>query len=121
VFVTNGKIYWADNVFGFIQRANLDGSGKQILLRGLPGPLGIDLDVAAGKIYWADASGIRRANLDGSGVQTLIAGLPDPSGIVLDVADGKMYWTDFMGVTSEGPISMAPLRKSSWQGSQSRP
>jgi len=110
-------MYWAENVLGQIRRANLDGSGLQTLLSGLPGPLGIDLDVTGGKMYWADGSGVRRANLDGSGQQTLVPRLPGPSGLALDVRDGKMYWTDFLGAISSGPTSTAPAAKPLWEAS----
>src|SRR5437762_1600494 len=75
-------LYWTNLGTNDIRRANLDGSGQQPLIGGLPGPLGIDLDVAHGKLYWADGSGIRNANLDGSSRQTLVSGLPGFSGIV---------------------------------------
>jgi Low-density lipoprotein receptor repeat class B len=82
-----------------IRRANLDGTGEQILARQLPGPAGIALDVAAGQMYWTDFVGgdIRRGNLDGSGQQTLVSGLSPPAGIDLDLAGRKMYWTDGNG------------------------
>ena len=74
-----GKIYWT--AYGDIWRANLDGSNIETLITEL-GSYGwsiggIALDVAAGKIYWANnkEGGIQRANLDGSNIETLIAGL----------------------------------------------
>jgi DNA-binding beta-propeller fold protein YncE len=89
-------IYWSDALNpGHIWRANLDGSGQQTLLSGLPLPGGIALDVAGGQMYWADTDSgdIRRANLDGTGQETLLSG-PGPILIALDVPGGKMYWTD---------------------------
>ena len=65
-------------------------------MTGLSDPVGIALDVARGKMYWADrgAGKIQRANLDGSGVQDLITtGLGWPYGLALDVGRGKMYWS----------------------------
>ena len=106
--VANGKMYWTDDSADRIQRANLDGSSVETLLRrtkidfwgnrtGYGDPYGIALDVAGGKMYWADegANEILRANLDGSNIEILVSrGLDDPHGIALDVANGKMYWTD---------------------------
>lgn len=56
-------------------------------------PRGIALDVAAGKIYWADkeAARIQRANLDGSGLETLLSeddGLNYPFSLALDLGGG---------------------------------
>ena len=53
---------------------------------GLSGPLGITLDLAAGKMYWSDDGNdkISRANLDGSGVEDLVTtGLDIPVGMDL--------------------------------------
>src|SRR4029077_17530164 len=94
-------IYWTETFGGpEIARANADGTGHQTLVTGLKQPTGIALDVAGGKMYWADLGGvnpgelgdIRRANLDGGGQETLASGMR-PIGIALDVAGGKMYWT----------------------------
>ena len=45
----------ADRGTGKIQRANLDGSHVEDLVTGLDGPVGLALDVAAGKLYWTHA------------------------------------------------------------------
>jgi sugar lactone lactonase YvrE len=95
-----GKMYWTEESSSHrIQRANLDGSNRELLLDGatVDYPMGIALDVDAGKMYWADdsTSRIQRANLDGSNVQTLVSGLDAPHGIALDVRPpGKIYWID---------------------------
>jgi hypothetical protein len=72
-------MYWSDDPLdganGGIRRANLDGSGETVLIRGLPGPRGVYLDVVGGKMYWDDAvlGEILRANLDGSGQEVSFA------------------------------------------------
>ena len=74
-----GKIYWLHgSTPGLIRRANLDGSGQELLVSGLRIPRGLSLDLVAGKMYWAasppsgNAGGmIQRANLDGTGVETV--------------------------------------------------
>ncbi len=63
-------VYWTDKNDATIRRGDMDGSGpSQILLdwsNGLIEPRGLGLDIAAGKMYWADAGtyigngGIRR-------------------------------------------------------------
>jgi DNA-binding beta-propeller fold protein YncE len=99
------KVYWADECGNAIRRANLDGSGDEVVLSGLESPRGIAVDSPAGKIYWAETSGhVRRANLDGTGVETLVTRSSFFHGIALDVAAGKMYW----GVAG-GPILRADL------------
>jgi len=118
-----GKMYWADQTAGRIQRANLDGSNVETLLSGFAGGAlkGIEIDPAAGKMYWTDsvAQKIQRANLDGSGVQDLVmlqTGLWD---VALDTAAGKMYW----GSTEDDTIHRANLDGSGaellWTGAAS--
>jgi hypothetical protein len=85
-----GKIYWSHGSFndGRIRRANLDGSGQQILVPSLKLVRGLALDLAGGKMYWSNspAAGnagglIERANLDGTGRETVYAITPyDPVG-----------------------------------------
>jgi len=71
-----------------------DKASIETLISGLTAPVGIALDVDAGKMYWADTTAIKRANLDGSGSENLVTGLTDATGIALDIAAGNMYWTD---------------------------
>ncbi|UCE58270.1 MAG: hypothetical protein JSU63_12600 [Phycisphaerales bacterium] len=92
------KMYWTDTFRGVIERANLDGTDREVIVA-IPesGPRGITLDLDGGKVYWTDSflDRIQRANLDGTGVQDLITtGLDEPRGIALDLGQGKMYWTD---------------------------
>ena len=87
-------IYWTAGVRNKIQRLKTDSSNVgDLVTRGLERPLGIALDVAAGKMYWTGSNKIQRANLDGSNIEDLVIGLSVPYGIALDVAAGKMYWT----------------------------
>ncbi len=46
-FYPDGLMYWSDFGSGDIRRANLDGTGQQTLLTGLPGPTAISLDLTA--------------------------------------------------------------------------
>jgi hypothetical protein len=91
--VVRYKVYWTDECGKTIQRANLDGSGDEILLAGLSSPRGIAIDSAGAKIYWTETTGrVARANLDGSGVETLVTRSAFFQGIAIDPAAGKMYW-----------------------------
>ena len=60
--------------------------------------VGLQVDAAAGMIYWTHGSfnqgRIRRANLDGTGIDTLLSGLTNPRGLALDLGGGKLYWSD---------------------------
>ncbi|MBK5101781.1 MAG: DUF5050 domain-containing protein, partial [Desulfobacteraceae bacterium] len=95
--VAGGKMYWADKDGKKIARANLDGSGAEVLINAEDKPLAVALDLGNGKIYYTDKDGdkIRRANLNGTSVEDLITtGLGKVEGIALDVLNGKMYWAD---------------------------
>ncbi len=115
VDAAGGTLYWGNVSEGAIQRANLDGSGVETVVSGLSGPTGIDLDLAAGKIYWTDLGEtaaertIERANLDGSGVETVLAGLPLPQDVAVDPGAGHVYWTN----PDDGVIRRANLDGSS--------
>jgi len=76
-----GKIYWTDYVVSVVRRANLTGTGIQLLYQAPihHNPRGIALDLPAGKVYWGQDlevittnSQIMRMNLDGS-VQEVVA------------------------------------------------
>ncbi len=89
-----GKVYWTDSGdTARVRRVNLDGSGVQTLFTG-GGPVGIDLDLVHGKIYWASFDAIRRSNLDGSAVEILVS-TNFPAYVALDTAGGKLYWSGY--------------------------
>ena len=93
--VGRGKMYWSDPIVGSIQRADLDGSGIEVLVSELDDPRGIAL-IAGSKIYWADSGTgkIQAAGLDGSQVEDIVTGLDRPNAIALDRGRSKIYWTD---------------------------
>ena len=113
-----GTVYWTDKGTDYgraaIYRGGMDGSTpRETLLDtsdGLIEPRGLGLDVAAGKMYWTDASTgkIQRANLDGSGAEDLLTGRPFVGDLELDLAAGKMYWSQ-LGTISLGGIFRANL------------
>ncbi len=93
------ELYWTDLGTHKIQRADLDGSNvEDLVTRGLGTPVGLAVDVSAGKMYWPDmrTKKIQRSDLDGSNVEDLVtSGLNTPVWMALDVSGGKMYWTDW--------------------------
>ena len=128
--VATGKMYWTNYQWtgtslvpgsGEILRANLDGSQvENLVTSGLDRPDGLALDVAAGKMYWADRdkSKIQRGNLDGSRVEDLIAsGLDRPSDIALDVPD-TVAPPPPAGACFQalGALTAAVTRNASWTG-----
>lgn len=98
------KVYFSDfEVYGEgkIWRVNLDGTDLEEIVGGLFDPYQIALDVAGGKIYWAEDTDldnfghIGRANLDGSGKENVVT-LEDGQfrAISLDPENNKMYYYD---------------------------
>ena len=99
----HGMIYFTDFTTtgdGKVWRVNLDGTGLEPLITGLFEPYGIALDVAGGKMYWADETDadnighISRASLDGSDREDLVS-LDNGGfrGIALDLENRKMYYS----------------------------
>jgi len=92
----SGTLYWADENLSSIQRCDMgDCAGTlETLITGNIDPHDIELDTAAGKMYFADSVfGICRANLDGSNIELLVpTGVLD--GIALDLPAGKIYWVE---------------------------
>ena len=102
VDIAGGKLYWAEKTSdrtGRIRRANLDGTGVQLVKDLTSVPYGIVLDAADGKIYLTNAWGkVQRLNVNGSNFQpNLITGLDSPRGLALDVSGGKVYWIEMSG------------------------
>ena len=100
-----GTLYFSD-IFkpsfsdGYIRQVDTDGTGLDTILDVGGGLRAIDLDVAAGKIYWTDVDNdvIGRCNLDGSGAEDVITtGLLFPQGIALNPPADTLYWGDQTG------------------------
>ena len=103
------RIYWSNDDVNSISYANLDGSGGKDLNTGdatVFGPMGLAIDPAAGKIYWANwgypplgtGTTISWANLNGSGGGDLpiAPGMVNgPHGLAIDPIAGKIYWPNF--------------------------
>ena len=98
VDTTHRKIYFSDSGLKKIQRVNFDGTAPEDVLAGLDVPVGLDLDVPGGKIYFAD-QGVKptifRANLDGTAKEAIVAaGIVHPYGLALDRGGGRVYFVD---------------------------
>ncbi|ETS85683.1 hypothetical protein PFICI_03708 [Pestalotiopsis fici W106-1] len=111
----HGHMYWTNmgptfkSNDGSIERANLDGSGRQTIVPtgtvGVYTPKQITLAAKSRKLYWCDREGMKvmRCNLDGTDVEVLLStGSTDEDrkdmlkwcvGIAVDEARGYFYWT----------------------------
>ncbi len=96
---TANMIYWADLEDDSINRANLDGTGRERLVTGLSQPHNVSLDISAGKMYWGDQATqkIQRSDLDGSNIETLLGWdtAKKVRQVEIDAVSGKMYWACF--------------------------
>ena len=109
VDVAGSKLYWTDAA-NRLQRANLDGSDIQNVLRNLSDPQ--DLAVSGGNAYWV-------GNGDGTDTLSFIT-LTDPKKVIhpiaatsgtygsLTTAGGKIYWTEQISET-HGTLHAANL------------
>ncbi len=98
-----GKVYWTTSRIAdgcSVRRANLDGSGEELLVSDPPnGPQnlrGIALDPGANIMYWADfgTGVIRKSTMDGLNPGNFLTGLSGPVGIALDITGGTIYWSE---------------------------
>jgi len=119
---TRGKVYWTDrgnpkacagnpaargcdpnfpnSIGGSINRANLDGSESEIIIKGnaswtVPSEIfSLVLDVESGKMYLNHQNFISRANLDGSAFENVVTTGAGPrlGQIALDKKGGWLYW-----------------------------
>ncbi|MFZ1755205.1 MAG: Ig-like domain-containing protein, partial [Caldilineaceae bacterium] len=96
-----GKLYWIET--RDIKRANLDGTGVEILASTNSIFRAIGLDTANGHLYFVDVDSagedsVGRMNLDGSNSQTLfsphtdLAGYTMTADIAFDPNSGYLYW-----------------------------
>lgn len=129
---SNGHLYWTNMGHslkakgGSIERANLDGSNRKIIIPagsiGVFTPKQITVAKQAGKLYWCDREGMKvmRANLDGSDAEVLVStGDTDEDradqrrwcvGIAVDERRGYFYWSQ-KGPSKggQGRIFRAPI------------
>jgi hypothetical protein len=115
-----GKFYWTQKGNdkagqGQIFRANIElpagqspanRSDIELLYENLPEPIDLDLDVAAGTLYWTDrgdpprGNTVNRAPMDpkpGEEPEILFTHLMEGIGLTLDLKGGRMFFTDLAG------------------------
>ncbi len=62
------------------------------LIQNLNSPEALAVDVAGGKMYYAEPDSLWRANLNGKNRTELVTGLKTPGRVI--IANNKMYWTE---------------------------
>ncbi len=120
--LVHGFFYWTqkgpdDGMVGSIRRAHLqmpDGETDttrtdiEVLIDGLPEPVDLDLDVAAGHMYWSDRGDdtINRMAIEIPSGKTaatrndreiLVRGVREAIGVTLDLERGHVYYTSGVG------------------------
>lgn len=105
---SSGQLFWTTDNFTVsgVHRINADATGATTLLAGLTNPMGLALDVGAGKMYYGSSTSISRASLNGSAPEILVTG-SQPREIVLDTGAGHMYWTTIINDGLGGRIRRA--------------
>ncbi|HEX3827194.1 MAG TPA: hypothetical protein VHV82_07970 [Sporichthyaceae bacterium] len=117
----NGHVYWTqkgpDNAgLGMLLRAGLnlpagetpdDRSDVEVLFKGLPEPIDLEIDATSRMLYWTDrgdaprGNTVNRTSIDAAGgdreQEILTTHLMEGIGIALDPANNRMFITDLTG------------------------
>ncbi len=120
--VRDGEDFWEAD--GHIERANLDGSDRQVIVPvgGIVTGKQITFDPKSGRIYWCDREGLRVTSCRADGSDLVVhvqTGSTDadrqdrrrhPVGVAVDRQGGFLYWTQKGKPNgNEGTILRAPL------------
>jgi hypothetical protein len=90
-----GQLYFADESGGAIRRIGTDGSGLTTLIA-TSSPYYLDLDPAAGKIYWGNnGANLRSGPLAGGAEGPILYNSgQNMRGVCVDAAAGMLYWCE---------------------------
>jgi hypothetical protein len=121
-----GKMYWADLGLARIERANLDGTAREVVAS-VTTPWGVALDPAAGNLYWTnyELGNISRMPLAGGVATKVRSGLVNPTYLSLDRNGSMMYWIEAdpagqklrrSSLASGGAIEDLPVAVSTYGG-----
>ena len=103
--MVTGKVYWIPSGIGesegFILRANLDGSDREVIVSMASGVGGnfFCLDVGNQYIYWSNdvtygTDAIMRCSINGGGAQIIVNNTLNPQGLAIDNSSGRIYWAE---------------------------
>jgi hypothetical protein len=114
-----GDVYWTDRRSGQmgVRRMGLDGAAPTTtpaLLAVSGDPRGIAIDVAAGKLYFANGTSILQANLNGTGSTVIVSGQSGLRDLRLERSNDHLYWCDETGIAPGGGNTGA-IRRTSLQ------
>ena len=104
-------MFWANTEQNTLERANLDGSGRQVIGSGVSLTTQLAVDTASKKLYWTDVDHLKIhwSNYDGS--ESAVIASPGSAfsaydgGIAVDHSSGSLFWSD----TSNNRIFRANL------------
>ncbi len=94
------RVYWTDNGTDTVNRADYSGANATVLYTAADAtanPRGLAIDLAAGKLFWAEGAVIRSSLLDGTFVTTAVSGVASkntPDAVAVDPTRKLLYWTD---------------------------
>jgi len=95
---TSGLIFWSDVNEDAIYKVHRNGSGRELLVKGILSPDDIAVDWLAKNLYWTDSGMkiIEVSRLNGNYRKVLFSrNLSQPRGIAVLPQKGKIYWTDW--------------------------
>uniref|UniRef100_A0A4W5PBD3 Nidogen 2 n=1 Tax=Hucho hucho TaxID=62062 RepID=A0A4W5PBD3_9TELE len=100
VDVVRRAMFWVDSTPDKIERANLDGSGRQTLFdTDMVNPRAIIVDSSTGTLFWTDwnreAPKIERSSVDGHSRKVLVKdGIGLPNALTFDTVTRQVCWAD---------------------------
>ena len=95
-----GLMFWANTEQDTLERANLDGSDRQVIATGVSLSTQLAVDPAADKVYWTDADDLKIHWADYDGGNAAVIAAPGStyaaydSRIAVDHASGYLFWSD---------------------------
>ncbi|XP_067312647.1 pro-epidermal growth factor [Pseudorasbora parva] len=99
--LSEGTMFWADKHSGQINRAGLDGTGRQKLLSSGKRITGLAVNWIENSVLWsnADKGTIHRMDTDGRNEKTVLRDLSQPKSVVVDPNERYIFWLS-NGLTS---------------------
>ena len=85
------RVYWTDPKLGIVARAAIDGKSQEIIRSNVSAPMGIDLDLIGGNVFWINSgdSTIEVSKMNGDHWRVLVSGLYSaPVDIAVDTTRG---------------------------------